>query len=123
MHKSRRFTRNFNQKNPTMRTLEFPNSRTFELVYEGLAVSKASGAEARALGRIFTKLEAAGKQKPNELLYTGDAGCIVRLEENEFQLAKKLLDLVEFNGIGSRFAGAMLEWLDDIKIDSPTVQG
>lgn len=85
------------------------------MLYEGLLTSKTHGVETRVLSKILTKIEDIGVQKEKSLLYTLAEAGEVKLEDSEFDLLKRLLDNVEWNGTGAKLAGAMLLWLDNVK--------
>lgn len=100
-----------------MRILTFSNVTQYETLYEGLLTISTKGAETRTLSRILTKLERIGTKKQvngkESLLYTLAEPGPVRFEESEFEFTKKKLNEVEWNGIGAKNAGALLDWLDD----------
>ena len=97
-----------------MRILQFNNIKRYEFFYEGLLATPSKGAEARAISRILTKLEEIGVPKSEKsLLYTLAQDGIVKLEESQFELAKRKLNEVEWNGPAVREAGKLLEWLEE----------
>lgn len=100
-----------------MRVLSFnkegQSGKYYEMLYEGLATCGTKGAETRVLGKVFNKLEREGTLKDKSLLYelTKDE-TLIEVEDAEYELIKRLLDSVEWSGLGARTAGPMLEWLD-----------
>jgi hypothetical protein len=107
-----------------MRTLNFAGDTKeyFNLIYEGLAATQTRGADTRILSKVFIKMEDIGTPKPNVPLFVLEQDGIIKLEEAEFELVKKLLDTVEWNGLGARKAGQVMVWLADIKEDSITLE-
>lgn len=85
----------------------------YEMIYEGLATCGTKGAETRTIGKVFAKLEREGVQKEKSLLYVMKSDSAdIELEDAQYDLMKRLLDGVEWSGLGARTAGPMLEWLD-----------
>jgi hypothetical protein len=106
---------NFKRPELKMRVLVLPDIPKYEMLYEGLLTATTKGAETRTLSRILTKMEEVGTKKLREgketLLYTCATVPIIYLEESEFEFVKKKLDEVEWNGLGAKAAGQLLEWL------------
>ncbi len=101
-----------------MKTLKFKTddvtAKYYDMLYEGLATCGTKGAETRTLGKVFIKLEDIGIQKEKSLLYNLKASAELKLEDAEHELVKRLIDSVEWSGLGARTAGPMLEWLDKV---------
>lgn len=100
-----------------MRVLIFPDITKYEMLYEGLIGLPTKGSETRTLSRVLTKLEEVGTKKQvngkESLLYTVATVPIIRLEESEMEFVKKKMNEVEWNGIGAKQAGKLLDWLDE----------
>lgn len=108
-----------------MRVLNFPDVKTYEIMYEGLVSQGTKGAETRTLSKVLTKFEDVGVKKTDpqsgkeSLLYTQADSTPIELEDAEYELVKKLLNEVEWSGIGARTAGQMLDWLESIVASRP----
>lgn len=102
-----------------MRIVDFSgnNKEKFNIMYEGLLATNTRGAETRLLSKVFIKLEEIGELKPNTPIYVlEEDGKKIVLEDAEYDLVLKLLDTVEWNGLGARKAGALMEWLSSIPV-------
>lgn len=101
-----------------MRILTFPSIKSYEMCYEGLLTIGTKGAETRTLARVLTKLERIGTKKLSKdgvetLLYTCAEVPTIKLEESELDFVKKKINEIEWNGLGAKEAGILLEWLDE----------
>lgn len=96
-----------------MRVIEFNDEKIFDLCYEGLITTSTSGIETRLLARVLTKLEEIGVSKGNQGLYTLAQAGSVLLEEAEYALVKKLINTVQWNGIGAKNAAKLLDLIED----------
>jgi hypothetical protein len=109
-----------------MRTLKFKDETQefYNILYEGLASTQSKGAETRILGKVFIKLEEHGKVLDKVPLYRLEANeeATVILEDAEYDLVKRLLDTVEWSGLGARKAGRLMLWLDAIPAETLKVE-
>jgi hypothetical protein len=100
-----------------MRVLKFegPTREHYDILYEGLAATQTRGPDTRILGKVFIKLEDHGvlQEKVPYYKLQKDSASII-LEDAEYELVKKLLDTVEWNGVGAKKAGALMEWLNGL---------
>ena len=100
-----------------MKVLVFPDIPKYEMLYEGLVTSTTKGADTRTLSKVLTKMEEVGTKKQvngkESLLYTAATVPVIFLEDAELEFTKRKLSEVEWNGLGAREAGKLLEWLDE----------
>ena len=100
-----------------MKVLVFPDIPKYEVLYEGLVTSTTKGADTRTLSKVLTKMEEVGTKKQvngkESLLYTVATVPVIFLEDAELEFTKRKLNEVEWNGLGAREAGQLLEWLDE----------
>ena len=100
-----------------MKKLEFNDVEQYELLYEGLVSSATRGPETRVLGKVLDKLEQIGVKKATDgLLYTlATSEQPVELEDAEFELAKRLLNSIEWRGTAAKRFAELMDWLDSVR--------
>jgi hypothetical protein len=99
-----------------MRVVDFSgdNREKYNIMYEGLLATNTHGGETRLLSKVLLKMEDIGVPKGNTFIYVLEKDGKIVLEDAEYDLVKKLLDTVEWNGVGAKKAGVLMEWLDKI---------
>lgn len=115
-----------------MRTLKFPaGSKAFQLMHEASLVAKlehVSVRQFRTIAAVQTKFEKAGKPlNPREVVEQGvpdvygcPKGATVALEEEEFEMVKRLLEGTAFRPFAARDVVGCHDLLDGTpKDDDP----
>lgn len=104
-----------------MKKLEFTqfNKEMFEMMYEGLLVTPLqldTKALKRAMDKVLDKIEAIGKRKakPEELLYTlKDETAILELEDVEYDLVKKAIEMVPWRPMAVRKGNKLEDFIEE----------
>lgn len=102
-----------------MRVLEFPSVEVYDIFFESLLSLTTKGEDTKKIGKVVKSLKKVGTPKivngePHKRLMTLAENRPVEIEDDRFDAVKRLMQTVEYTGVGVELAGEMLDWLDEV---------